>query len=94
MSLVRGVSDESVSLTTNTVDKRLFLLKQEIQQEIGLRRGQVSTYDLTTRSGTATIDNKTHPFKAVDTTIAVGDQAVFQRLTNGDQSFVLLGVIL
>jgi hypothetical protein len=94
MSLVRGVSDESVSLTTNTLDKRLFLLKQEIQQEIGLRRGQVSSYDLSTRSGIATIDNKNYTFKAVDTTIAVGDQAVFQRLTNGDQGFVLLGVIL
>jgi hypothetical protein len=94
MSLVRGVTDESVRLTTNTVDKRLFLLKQEIAQEIGLKRGEVVTYNSTTRTGTATIDNKTLSFKAVNTTVAVGNVAVFQRLVNGDQAVILLGVIL
>jgi hypothetical protein len=92
--MIRGASDESVRLTLNSVDKRLALFKQDLQQEIGLRRGQVSAYDAVTRSGTATIDNKTQAFRAVNTTVTIGDQAVFQRLTNGDLGFVLLGVIL
>jgi hypothetical protein len=92
--MIKGVSDESVRLTTNAVDKRLSLFRQDIEQEIGLRRGAVSTYDATTRQGTATLDNRTITFRAVDTTIAVGDSAVFQRLTNSDQGYVLLGVIL
>jgi hypothetical protein len=94
MTMIRSISDDSVRLTTNTVDKRLALFRQDIEQEIGLRRGLVSTYDGATRLGTATIDNKIYPFRAVDITVAVGDNAVFQRLTNGDLGFVLLGVIL
>jgi hypothetical protein len=92
--MIRGASDDSVRLTLNTVDKRLSLFKQEIESAIGLKRGQVATYDAITRTGTATIDNKTLSFRAVNTTIAVGDYAVFQRLVNGDQGVVLLGVIL
>jgi hypothetical protein len=92
--MIRAASDDSVRLTVNTVDKRLALFKQDIESAIGLKRGQVATYDATTRTGTATIDNKTLPFKAVDTTIAIGDTAVFQRLVNGDQGVILLGVIL
>jgi hypothetical protein len=92
--MIRGASDDSVRLTLNTVEKRFALFKQEIESAIGLKRGTVVTYDGTTRSGTAAIDNKDYSFKAVDTTIAVGDIGVFQRLTNGDRGFILLGVIL
>ncbi len=94
MSMIRSASDDSVRLTSNTVDKRLALFKQEIESAIGLKQGSVITYDGTTRTGTATIDNKAQPFHAVNTTIAAGDKAVFQRLVNFDRGFILLGVIL
>lgn len=92
--MIRGASDESVRLTLNTVEKRLGLFKQEIEGSMGLKRGVVLTYDGTTRAGTATIDNKEYQFKAVNATIAAGDTGVFQRLSNGDRGFIMLGVIL
>lgn len=92
--MIRGASDDSVRLTLNTVEKRFTLFKQELETSFGLKRGIVVTYDGTTRSGTATIDNKEHPFKAIDATIAAGDTGVFQRLTNADRGFIMLGVIL
>lgn len=94
MSMIRSASDDSVRLTTNTVDKRLFLFKQEIEAAIGLKQGVVVDYNGTTRVGTATIDNKTHTFRAVNITIAAGDKALFQRLVNADRGYVLLGVVL
>jgi hypothetical protein len=92
--MITGASDESVRLTLNTVEKRLALFKQELETSTGLKRGVVVTYNGTTRSGTATIDNKEYQFKAVNATIAVGDTGVFQRLTNSDRGYIMLGVIL
>jgi len=94
MSFLRNVSDESVRLTLNTVEKRIALAKQETEQAVGLRRGLVTAYDASSRIGTATIDGKPYPFNAVDTTIAVGDNAVFQRAVNADRGYFLLGVVL
>ena len=92
--MISGASDESVRLTLNTVEKRLGLLKQDIEFSIGLKRGTVVTYDGTTQTGTATIDNKEYQFSAVSATIAAGDTGIFQRLTNADRGFIMLGVIL
>lgn len=94
MSLIKGVTDESVRLTLNTVEKRIALAKQEVEANVGMKRGLVTAYDATSRSGTTTIDGKPYPFKAVNTTVAVGNSAVFQRLVNSDRGFILLGVIL
>lgn len=91
---IQPVSNDSVRLTTDTVEKRVFLAKQEIASDIGLKHGLVVTYDGTTRTGTATIDGKSYPFRAVDATIAVGDTGIFQRLVNLDRGYILLGVIL
>lgn len=91
---IQPVSNDSVRLTTDTVEKRLFLAKQEISTDIGLKHGLVVTYDGTARTGTATIDGKSYPFRAVSATIAVGDTAVFQRLVNLDRGYILLGVVL
>lgn len=92
--MIQGASDESVRLTLNSVEKRLVLFKQELELSMGLRRGTVVTYNSTSRAGTAAIDNKEYPFRALDTTIAVGDTCVFMRLSNFDRGFILLGVIL
>ncbi len=92
--MIRGASDDSVRLTLNTVEKRFALFKQDLETSSGLKRGIVITYDAVTRTGLATIDNKEHPFKAIDATIAAGDTGVFQRLTNSDRGFIMFGVIL
>lgn len=94
MSFLQPSSSDSVRLTLNTVEKRISLAKQEVISEIGLKHGLVTAYTSATRTGTATIDGKTHTFRAVNITIAVGDTAVFQRLVNLDRGYVLLGVIL
>jgi hypothetical protein len=95
MTLLKGsASEDAVRLTTNTVEKRLELFRQQFEFDFGLKRGVVDTYSGTTRAGTATIDNKSYAFKAVNVTVTVGDVAVFQRLTNGDRGFILLGTII
>jgi len=91
---IDSLSNDSVRLTLNTVEKRITLAKQEVAGDIGLKHGLVTAYTSATRTGTATIDGKSYPFRAVNITIAVGDTAVFQRLVNLDRGYVLLGVIL
>jgi len=91
---IQPVSNDNVRLNIDIVEKRIYLAKQELANEIGLKHGLVVTYDGTTQKGEATIDGKTYPFRAVGAAVAVGDTAVFQRLVNLDRGFILLGVIL
>jgi hypothetical protein len=93
-NIVQAVSTDAVRLTTNTVEKRFDLAKQEIYNQVGLRVGVVQEYDVTARTGLVLLDNQALTFKAIDTTVAVGDRGVFLRLTNGERVLVLMGVVL
>jgi hypothetical protein len=92
--IISPASADSVRLTLDTVEKRIGLAKQELTENLGLRAGLVTEYDGTTRSGVAAIDNKSYRFRAVDTTVAVGDTGVFMRLSNSDRLHILLGVTI
>ena len=89
-----NTSSEKSRLSYDTIDKKILVNNQTISELVGGKKGNVDSYNAVTRTGIATIDNKSYPFTALNfLTIAVNDAGIFIRLTNFTKTHILIGVL-
>lgn len=87
-------SSENVRFTYDIIDKKINLNNQITYELIGAKRGSIDKYDAITRTGIATIDNKSYSFTALNfLTVAVNDIGIFIKLTNYTKTHILIGVL-